>query len=978
MKNLFKLSLLAGVTALTAACVKDDTADPNAPQKHYRKSEIKIEAYANDAETRTSMDTDNKKLVWQSQEEEQSLAVIELLAEEFEGVAGTLDNGRVGKGECASVVNGKASFNATVYSPAESDNYSRGYLVTYPYESFKSLNGSTLEVTMPAVQTPSAVNDIDPAASLLWSSDFNGYDSNPETLLLPFHHVAAYSSIRVKNVKLQEGESIISIVLTSNEEDKWLAGAWKFDYANGSEGTCGADEDLSKSITLDVSALETVNAATEDGVNFFFGALPCGDLRNFTVKIITNMNRQFERPIALEDEKDPLLFKKAYVDLFSINFNGIEATPTVAPDGDLLTIVAGWANQFQGGYGIEYLFDGETDTDGHYHSPWNDNTKFPVTLQFRLASASTVSHFDWYTRNSTNGLPGKFDVYYRISGSNEWLPVISGKGGSKENAMFDMGMKVGQPLTTIFPKAIENVADIQLVFRTGMGDDGEGFIAGHEVEFFGTAGNAEKLPVLGGYANQFETSYNSGIHNLLDGDREADDDSHIYHSPWSGTTFPVELTFEFESASNVSHLDYYTRTSNGRPGKFDLYYLTLTENGVSDWIPVVSDKSGADNPMYDWNNATGTPHIIFFQDLLEDVIAIKMTFYSGSGNFITGREVEFYGVANDAVPTPLTIISATAIDSAGADAYQPGSGVARLFDGIKGTDVIYHSSWNGNTLPIYLTFNLESVSDIRWLHYYTRASASNGNPGKLDVYYRSLTSDGISEWMPAISGKGGDSNPMYNWLEKTGLPHIIYFPEILENVFQIQLRVYSGYESFVSGDELELFGTSSTTTYKQLTIASGEANQKHSGQDIDKLYDGILDSEDNNMYHSPWALPYDDPTTVFPVTLSFKFNSASTITGFNYYTRIKSTSGRPGAFDVQYRRNGDNEWRNLNDNYNEDNSLEQKIENAMFDMGKTLGNPHTIKFEESIPNAVELKLIIYDSNDGFVAGREIEFFGYSK
>lgn len=319
MKKVFKIALFAGVTAMVAACTKDNSADV-AQSQSYRTTNITIEGFAGDAASRTSMDTENKRLVWS--ETESAIAAIELAEDEFDGV--NLDNGRVGKGECAEVVDGKATFNATVKDAREGE-YTRGYLAVYPYESFNSLNGTTLEVTMPAEQTPAAVNDIDAAATLLFASDLEGYTETPANLALRFKHIAAYSSIRIKNLALNEGEGIAEIVITSNEEDKPLAGAWGFDFTSDKlAGDFG--EETSQSITLDVSALDLEDAKTAEGVNVFFGALPCGELHDLTVAVTTTEGREFEKVITGAN----LTFENAYVEPFSVNFDGIkDATPIV-------------------------------------------------------------------------------------------------------------------------------------------------------------------------------------------------------------------------------------------------------------------------------------------------------------------------------------------------------------------------------------------------------------------------------------------------------------------------------------------------------------------------------------------------------------------------------------------------------------------------------------------------------------------------
>lgn len=168
--------------------------------------------------------------------------------------------------------------------------------------------------------------------------------------------------------------------------------------------------------------------------------------------------------------------------------SGIKS-PEYGPDTKL-RIQSATASSVNPSSPVEKLFDGikEYDTDYYiYHSLWSQNggTNFPVTVTFRLASASRVSYFNWHSRFSenANGNPGKFDVHYRLKGEAEFRPVKSDAGGSA-NAMYDMDMSAGIHCIR-FPRSIDNVEEVRLTFYTGRG----GYIAGVETEFFSSSRN---------------------------------------------------------------------------------------------------------------------------------------------------------------------------------------------------------------------------------------------------------------------------------------------------------------------------------------------------------------------------------------------------------------------------------------------------------------------------------------------------------
>ena len=159
------------------------------------------------------------------------------------------------------------------------------------------------------------------------------------------------------------------------------------------------------------------------------------------------------------------------------------------------------------------------------------------------------------------------------------------------------------------------------------------------------AGADTKLTIVSGTASEYQPS--SPITNLFDGKKDDDTDPYIYHSRWSGTTFPVTLTFKFASASRVSYFYYWTRFSdgaNGNPGKLDVQYRT---RGSSTFQNVKSGSFGSvSSAMYDLGQTAG-PHMVKFPQSIDNVEEVKLIFYNGRGGFLSGVEIEFYSGNSD-------------------------------------------------------------------------------------------------------------------------------------------------------------------------------------------------------------------------------------------------------------------------------------------------------------------------------------------
>lgn len=91
----------------------------------------------------------------------------------------------------------------------------------------------------------------------------------------------------------------------------------------------------------------------------------------------------------------------------------------------------------------------------------------------------------------------------------------------------------------------------------------------------------------------------------------------------------------------------------------------------------------------------------------------------------------------------------------------------------------------------------------------------------------------------------------------------------------------------------------------KVEVTGGEASSYHTGEEIDKSYDGDMET----LYHSN----YDNSgSNYFPITLTYYFDSGSAIDYFIYYPRTSGSNGIFKEVDIEVRSNantrGEDEW----------------------------------------------------------------------
>ncbi len=120
-----------------------------------------------------------------------------------------------------------------------------------------------------------------------------------------------------------------------------------------------------------------------------------------------------------------------------------------------------------------------------------------------------------------------------------------------------------------------------------------------------------------------------GIEHTYDGNMETG-----YHSPWSGTRFPVVLEYMFTGQDVINYLIYRSGNGNGNFGKFALYVATDAARTY--------EKVGD----YDFYEKGGSTVLNISGNLQPTAIKFEIT--SGLNGFASCKEMEFYGFGANA------------------------------------------------------------------------------------------------------------------------------------------------------------------------------------------------------------------------------------------------------------------------------------------------------------------------------------------
>lgn len=136
-----------------------------------------------------------------------------------------------------------------------------------------------------------------------------------------------------------------------------------------------------------------------------------------------------------------------------------------------------------------------------------------------------------------------------------------------------------------------------------------------------------KLTIASGQASQAQSG--EGIERSFDGDM-----STIYHSPWSGTTMPVVLTYTLSKASHVDYMVYHPRQSGGSNGMFGRVKIEYATGASSDAFVLLTEA--------DFGQSSSSSVVRFGDEGIDNVKKVRVTVNSGYGNFASCAEMEFY------------------------------------------------------------------------------------------------------------------------------------------------------------------------------------------------------------------------------------------------------------------------------------------------------------------------------------------------
>ena len=136
-----------------------------------------------------------------------------------------------------------------------------------------------------------------------------------------------------------------------------------------------------------------------------------------------------------------------------------------------------------------------------------------------------------------------------------------------------------------------------------------------------------QLEIASATANQAQGG--EGIARSYDGNINT-----LYHSPYSSTKFPVQLTYNLKSPSHVDYLMYTPRQSGGQNGNFgEVKVYCATSDNPSEF-KLITQK--------DLEQSSSSSTIDLGENGVDQVVAVRLEVLSGYGNFASCAEMAFY------------------------------------------------------------------------------------------------------------------------------------------------------------------------------------------------------------------------------------------------------------------------------------------------------------------------------------------------
>ncbi|MDQ8005607.1 MAG: M60 family metallopeptidase [Pedobacter sp.] len=293
----------------------------------------------------------------------------------------------------------------------------------------------------------------------------------------------------------------------------------------------------------------------------------------------------------------------------------------------------------QSGEGIDKALDGNTAT--MYHSAYGLNA-IPDTVDFYFYGAKSINEIQYTPR--TGG------------GNGVWLNVEIYHATVDNPTNFILGHTLnwannGNVKTVTYATAIQKPAVIRFVVKSAVGN----FSSCAEMKFFssetGTLTNTECTlsgSSLAAYKDVKITPNSASANTSASGqniNRTYDNNyTTIYHSQHTpqfvvSATNPAVLTYTFNTATNMDYMMYHPRRDGGINGNFGEIEVQYRKTG---------DAAGAFTTVVASYNAwfSSSASVINFPSSLTNVIQIRINVKSGTGNFASCSEMEFFRKGN--------------------------------------------------------------------------------------------------------------------------------------------------------------------------------------------------------------------------------------------------------------------------------------------------------------------------------------------
>ncbi len=141
----------------------------------------------------------------------------------------------------------------------------------------------------------------------------------------------------------------------------------------------------------------------------------------------------------------------------------------------------------------------------------------------------------------------------------------------------------------------------------------------------GTLPKDKKLTVKSATASEHQNG--EDISKSFDGNMKT-----LYHSKWSGATFPVTLTYNFEQV-DMNYILYVPRQDQNDNGIITKCKIIVKKDGAADYEKELTFK------------ISHSAKVIKFQKQQKNVTQVQFIVYAGANNFVSCAEMEFYASA---------------------------------------------------------------------------------------------------------------------------------------------------------------------------------------------------------------------------------------------------------------------------------------------------------------------------------------------